>query len=342
MRTPLRRAFAASLLTLTLTITAPQARAWGATGHEAIAWVAWQQMKPATQARVMQLLALVPTLTHVTAGVTKTIPGYPDWVKDLPAGLTPAQKNLYLFMRASTWADTIKHQWLTDSDKPPPHVTVDSNIGYTDTFSHGYWHFVDLPFTADGSKLPAVPAPNAATQIPALRTFIASSENDTLKSYDLIWLEHIVGDIHQPLHATTRILKGGSDLNGLKVNIKLSQTMINEFTGGNPAAFPPTELHAFWDDLPGEASSTNQAVAIAYASALSPALPTAVADTNPLDWANESFATGKSDVYATPIAVGLGTYTMTETYRAAALKDAQLRIALAGARLAKLLNENLR
>lgn len=103
---------------LVLALTSPQLiLAWGNTGHEAVAYIAWQQMNPDTRKRVMQLLMMVPTLQN--PGKTKSIPGYADWVADLPAGLSQDQQNFYLFMRAATWPDTIKHEWLRDSDIPP-------------------------------------------------------------------------------------------------------------------------------------------------------------------------------------------------------------------------------
>ena len=43
------------------------------------------------------------------------------------------------------------------------------------------------------------------TQIVAFRKTLGDSgASDELKSYDLVWLLHLVGDVHQPLHATTR------------------------------------------------------------------------------------------------------------------------------------------
>jgi len=91
----------ACLLTLVLTSPVP-AWAWGHTGHEAVAYVAWQSMTPATRTRVIELLKRVPTL-HNPDG-TKTIPGYSEWVSDLPPGLSQDETNLYLFMRAATWS----------------------------------------------------------------------------------------------------------------------------------------------------------------------------------------------------------------------------------------------
>jgi hypothetical protein len=47
----------------TILLTLPmQVWAWGNTGREAVAWVAWHQMDTATKARVIALLQLVPTL----------------------------------------------------------------------------------------------------------------------------------------------------------------------------------------------------------------------------------------------------------------------------------------
>jgi hypothetical protein len=99
-------------------------------------------------------------------------------------------------MRAATWADSIKHHGLIDSDTPPAGMTEEVNIGFGDDHSHGYWHFVDAAFASDAEDVSATPMPNAATQIVALRNAIGSGEGDVLKAYDLIWLEHLVGDIH--------------------------------------------------------------------------------------------------------------------------------------------------
>ena len=148
----LRRVILPWLLVLALA-SPQQICAWGNAGHEAVAYIAWQQMNSATKKRVIELLMLVPTLHN--SDNTKSIPGYADWMTDLPAGLSQDQKNLYLFMRAATWPDTIKHQWLKDSDTPPANSgPTDTIIGFTDTASHGYWHFVDAGFASDKSKVP--------------------------------------------------------------------------------------------------------------------------------------------------------------------------------------------
>lgn len=332
---------------LVLVLAAPQqVWGWGNTGHEVVAYVAWQQLNSNTKIRVMQLLAMVPTLHN--ADHTKSIPGYADWVNDLPSGLSQDERNLYLFMRAATWPDTIKHEWLRDSDTPPVHSgPSEPAVGYTDTASHGYWHFVDAGFASDDSKVPATPAPNAATQITELRTAIASTDAnlDLLKSYELVWLEHLVGDIHQPLHGTVRFFMNKGDEGGNTVKIKLPTAMKKQFEG-TLSKSAPTELHAFWDDLPGEgAPAPALPFAVTFAKAL-PAVQDGVSDTDPNDWAKESMTLAKKDAYCTPIGKGPtpasgSSYTITQAYYDTAMQDAKARIALAGARLAKLLNENL-
>ncbi len=339
----LSRTFTAQLLCVLLACTG-SSWGWGNAGHEAVAYVAWQQLTPETRARVMTLLALVPTLTSPTG---KQVPGYADWKKDLPAGLSQDEQNLYLFMRAATWADSIKHVGFEDSDNAPPGTPTDVNIGYSDKKSHGYWHFVDAGFASDKSKVPPTPTPNAITQITAFRTAIGSDESDDLKSYDLVWIEHLVGDVHQPLHGTVRYYQNKGDEGGNLVEIKLPLAMEKKFEG-TLSKSSPRELHAFWDDLPGEGEPADALPeAEAFAKALSSASPDKVADTDASDWAVESFTMAKTDAYASPIkkspkpASG-GSYLITQTYYGKALQDADSRIALAGARLAKLLNENLK
>src|ERR1700761_5263971 len=156
----LGRAISGALLCFLL-VFPPQSWGWGNTGHEAVAYIAWKQLNPATRTRVIALLKKVPTLSD-------EIPGYTEWVAQLPAGLSADQQNQFLFMRAATWADSIKHHGLHDSDTPPAGLTNEVHIGFGDEQSHGYWHFIDTPFTNDGEQLPDTPAPNAVTQITAL------------------------------------------------------------------------------------------------------------------------------------------------------------------------------
>jgi hypothetical protein len=59
-------------------------------------------------------------------------------------------------------------------------------------------------------------------------------------------------------------------------------------------------------------------------------------------WFNESFGDAKSKVYVSPIGEGNGPFALTSIYRDAAKEEARERIALAGARLANVLNGELK
>jgi S1/P1 Nuclease len=320
MRTVLRSTMAA-FLGLIL-IAPPQARAWNSIGHMAVGYIAYQQLTPAAKARVNALLAMNPD--------------YSLWVSYIPAGTPNDQRDLYIFMMAATWPDEIKlagSGYTADGprggDSPPPNPTqANLNIGYTDMTMHKYWHFIDIPFAVGKLALPPVPTPNAQTQIEVFRTVLASGASDGLKSYDLAWIEHLVGDIHQPLHCSTRVTAG----------------MPQGDAGGNDVKTnPPPELHAYWDDLLGLGNTSNYSVAVTAAQSLPAASSSLVADTNVADWTSESFKLAKSKTYKNPpVGNGLGLYTLTSAYHTAALTVAKQRIALAGARLAKLLNDNLK
>ena len=65
-------------------------------------------------------------------------------------------------------------------------------------------HFTLLQFLCVKIDVdPSIPTPNAVTQIGVIRKVLASSESDGLKSYDLVWLLHLIGDVRQPLHAAS-------------------------------------------------------------------------------------------------------------------------------------------
>ena len=78
------------------------------------------------------------------------------------------------------------------------------NIGFTDRFRHRCWHFIDVAFAQDGTTvLPPTPVPNAQERVDLFRPVLGGIDED-LKAYDLSWLLHLVGDLHQPLHCTTK------------------------------------------------------------------------------------------------------------------------------------------
>lgn len=289
----------------------------------AAAYVAYQHLNSATKGRVSALLKLNPD--------------YSNWVKEIPDGTSPQDREMVIFMIASTWADRIKGapDYSVDgapgsNGNLPDGASSSQNIGYKDHLQHRYWHFLDTPFSNDGTKLPSIPTPNAETQIEAFRKVLASSSaDDDLKSYDLAWLLHLVADVHQPLHCVTRVSSAEPDGDRGGNNEKVTCSDCNG----------ATVLHAFWDNI--LAPGFDPAVALAAAKALPQADSQAASNTNTAAWIQESVDDARHYVYVAPIGAGDGPFTITPAYTEAARKLSSERIALAGARLANVLNSEL-
>jgi len=299
--------------TLFVLVSAADLFAWNGFGHMTVAAAAFQNLTPAARTKVTALLKLNPN--------------YPQWV----AGVAPSDKDMVAFIMAATWPDAIKGMkgFKNDGDTPPPGPAAGRNIGYTDKLQHRYWHFIDEPFSPDGTPLKNPVPPNAQTQIAKFRaTLAAASAKDGLKSYDLVWLEHLVGDVHQPLHATSRF----------------DAAQPNGDRGGNDVALCAApcrdELHAFWDDVLG--TSTDPLAAQTAAAALPPPDATLAAIALESTWIDESFQAAQKSVYIPPVGIGPGPFTLDSTYKVDAQKLASQRVALAGARLANLINDALK
>jgi hypothetical protein len=332
---PSGRIIRAIFLTLYLAIGNAPLYAWNDLGHMVTAWTAYQHLTDSARARANALI--------------KQNPFFEEWKKLIPVGTSDKDRDRMLFMIAATFADQIKSDPCYQDDGAPgsngnhPEGRPSSlNVGYADHLRHKYWHFVDKPFSQDGTThFPEIPIPNAQTQIKVFRGVLAANAteaDDDLKSYDLVWLLHLVGDVHQPLHASTRVSSTATEGDG----------------GGNKEKVypvPPTpgseKLHQFWDRaLDQEDLSDNLAAALAKALVVGPTLPkadsTSAQKLKTKDWTEESFADARSKVYVSPIGEGDGPFQLTDAYCKAAQQEARQRIALAGARLANVLNNELK
>ncbi len=304
-----------ALAVLLMALTFRTALAWNGLGHMAVAYAAYQKLTPAEKARVAALLQLNPY--------------YKTWLTYIPAGTSDADRDRDVFMLAATWPDEIKARdsGYAGTDTPPKDEPDTLNDGYDAKQAHKYWHYVDTPLRSDKAVLPPLQVPTITQKIGVLRAALSTSEPDPLKSYDLVWLLHLVGDIHQPLHASTRVSAAQPDGD----------------RGGNLVLVdgPAKNLHAYWDDVLGDGSTKDFAKAVTAAKTLPHPKAVQASDASQDDWAAESFTIAAKNVYARPISTGLGPYTLTPTYAKKAKKIARQRVALAGARLANLLKSSL-
>jgi len=310
--------FSSLLALLALYVVPAPAYCWNDFGHMAVAGIAYKQLKPQVRQRADRLVQLNPS--------------YSVWLAALGSTVPEQDKNMMLFMLAATWPDAIKGDSSYQSDGldsgyRPDGITSSINAGYSDKLLHKYWHFVDLPLSPDKTKLLPVPSPNAETEIAVCRSTLASTSSDELKSYDLNWLLHLVGDLHQPLHCVNRITKElpDGDSGGNAVKIYDSD--------------PPTLLHSFWDEI--LSSERNPASVIPFIAALPAASARQAGNLKVEKWVKESFALCKSKVYVAPVGISSRVEKLTPEYKQSALRVAKQRVALAGARLANILNAEL-
>jgi hypothetical protein len=276
-----------------------------------VAAAAYEQLTPAARAHVKRLLQLNPD--------------YKQWTSS--DGSDPDE---VAFVIAATWPDEIKSEssYRNDGEHPKDAAAASANLGYSDHLQHRYWHFVDEPFSTDHTPLVPPESPNALTQIVAFRKALGSDTSDDVKSYDLVWLEHLVGDVHQPLHTAARftMAQPNGDEGGNKVS-----------TCDKPGC--RDELHAEWDGVLGKSKKPEDA--IKYVKKLPAPDSKEAAIDDPSVWVNESFQLAQHAVYVSPIGNGPGPYQLDAAYRAATRNVAQQQVALAGARLAHLLNAQL-
>ena len=295
------------------------AQAWWDEGHMQIAYVAYKHLDPAVKDRADALLRLNKDYQKWTAGISD-----------------PETARVYAFVHAATWADDIKTKPYGYHRDSPASATAGQNIGYADMNQHAYWHFKDIVFSPDGTPLPTTDPVDAVTQVKLMIAALPASSgaSDDIRSYDLVWLLHLVGDLHQPLHAVARA----------------TQAIPEGDRGGNsemviPATGETIALHAYWDRIFGGYSSPFGAIFDAdEKGGLASLTPDAQAAANldPLHWAEESSALARQYAYAPPVSLGKDAVQLTRDYETNARNVARRQAALAAARLAAVLNAGLR
>src|SRR6185295_17699220 len=149
----MRRLFATAALVLVA--AAPEMYAWHGKGHMAVAFVAYQLLTPPVRARVDALLTRNPSIDV-----------WRNRIKSVPA----AQKNQMIFMFAAVWPDDIRRDPIyVETNDTVTGSRAGRNIGYQDKLRHKYWHYVDHPFSEDGTPLGKVPKVNAEERIALFR-----------------------------------------------------------------------------------------------------------------------------------------------------------------------------
>lgn len=297
-------------LVAALLFTIP-AFAWNATGHRIIAYIAYERLTPEARARVGQLLREHPDYALLARGTPED----------------PALRARDVFMNAAVWPDTIKGDprfW--DDTRKDAHPTP-LIPGFPDMKRHTNWHYFDTPYAPDHAHIEKQPPPNARTELPRLLREI-SHASESVEAYDLPWIEHIAGDVHQPLHCISRFLKSAGKGDA----------------GGNGVFIAPRgNLHALWDDAAGNDSSDAYVVKYAAEAIAEHPAPKKI-QKNPDKWIAEGARIAENSVYTFGLENGTREHPvqLPDSYVENAHRIARIQVAVAGYRLAAVLNDRLK
>jgi hypothetical protein len=291
-----------------LPTTQTSALAWHDTGHMVVAQVAYLRLTPAAKARVDGLLVAQPgrrPLIHLCAGYYS-----PETCE-----------KTYDPVQIAVWMDDFRGDSLNS--------TYDT------------WHYIDFRPIWDGiperTNVGAEPE-NVLSRINwAVNVLRKGAGSNKADAETLGFLYHLVGDVHQPLHAATRYSasnpNGDAGGNGFKIQM--------------PAETRISNLHSFWDSAAGQYGHTSpkrpldqagKARILALAEAAAKEFPAESVpewkDLDPHTWVVESNTLAREVVYRNIKEGG----TPSQAYTDAAQKLSRKRIALAGYRMAGVLN----
>lgn len=213
-----------------------------------------------------------------------------------------------VFAEASTWPDAIRHD-PRFADQPTDNPPLP---GFPDMGRHGDWHYVD--FDRHGKRGRG----QIDRKIVELSELLATSTQPAELSWALPWLAHLVADLHQPFHAGYSDDRGGN-------------TVLIE----DPSARQPfVKLHAWWDDLPGPSGLRGKRLQRRAEALLTDHRAPRQGDVR--RWLNESRLLLQR---AYPKTMGSVSLLIDDDYRQWAQTTGERRVAEAGYRLGRLLED---
>jgi hypothetical protein len=294
-----KRALACFVTTLLLmTLLPAPAAAWGDEGHHIVAMIAEKNLSNAARSRVNQILGQGTTCNH--GGV------------------------LARMLCASTWADGSRFT--------------------THTFTYN-WHFVDISlaerdYDENRDCEPKTQEEQAKGKcgiigLDRARRILRGETTDSsiTRTEALMFVIHVVGDLHQPLH-TVKEKTGGNGFRTVFFNV-------------------PTDMHKVWDTkiIQREMGLVYHRSESEYAAALEAEIETnglaSFQQGSPIDWLTDTHATAIRDAYGTlpapeKTAFGSGKRPVLRTdYFNHGVEVTDTQLMRGGARLALILNEDL-
>jgi hypothetical protein len=295
-------------------LSAAPAHAWDELGHKVVARIAWDNMTPRARQQAVALLMAAPD----DAGIRALMP---------TDGRPRAERERELFVNTSVWADIIR-----------------SRGAVGNRYAHSDWHYVNFFWeqrTPGGPIVQRPEVPRAGELLNRMRVYGTSLGNAATpaaeRAIDLAWTLHLVGDGHQPLHNSARI--SPQDTAGDRGG--------NSFTLAG--LYPFNNLHAFWDSmvgfsvpwLPGIRTEDEYVESVASRIQARHPLSGMRSRLNPGQfeaWSRDGLRVAQTTAYPAWLVRG---ERAPARYRPYAWRSAEPLIAIAGYRLADILNRQL-
>jgi hypothetical protein len=259
--------------------------------------------------RLVALIAWEQLSPATQAQISQSLaihPDYPRWQEKAKSTLPQA-----ILAEAATWPDSIRNDpRFYDETRETPRPPIP---GWPDNARHKQWHYVD--FDAQGKVIGG----EIDRQIERISHLLRSTRQNEEITYYLPWLLHLVADIHQPLH-----VGNGQDEGGNLFEIE------NPLTPHRPFS----NLHSYWDDLPGPSSLRGQRLENQAKELVDRNTPPNQGTVN--DWRRESRELHRN---AYPEKQGSLLPTITEDFQIQVRRIAEQRLVDAGFRLGRLLEQ---
>lgn len=283
-----------------------RAHAWDDLGHRVVARIAWESMTPRARQEAVALLRAAPEETGLPLLWRRG--AWPDSVRERE-----------FFVQAATWADIVRDRDFVGNP-----------------FHRSSWHYVNYFWRQNRTGGPALPSdrPPAGDLVAKMTEFGNALGSAALprpeRAVHLAWVLHQVGDVHQPMHTSARV----------------SPETPEGDRGAND--FPlegRSNLHSYWDGIFTRSFRWGRETPEQYMGRIAATLMrqtpmprgAALKAREYEGWARESFEVAKT-LYPATLRRG---QAPPASYDRTSVRVAGTRVALAGYRLADLLNASL-
>jgi len=292
---PVRARFV--LLPLLALLSPTDLSAWWDGGHKLSAQIAYEELSPEERTWVMELLTRNPT--------------HPELFEEriaaeLGEGIDPEARERWYFSQASVWADLIR-----ESRGYPRAKEINA------LYHRSGRHYADLPVFATpedrralahqdeepdiawtpGMEEPDVPLNSLQTLAKAYAEIPDPTIPVEERAIDLLWIFHLVGDMHQPCHCAQLFVRGSLPEGDRGAN-QIFIFGIQSFGHGLHA----DTLHYFWDNVFNGPTNTEADIlarlaALRQKTALWDAARGDAADIRPETWWRDGHRLAEAHVY---------------------------------------------